>query len=1250
MYNRYSPFTHLSQMSVDISSLSISGTGFDEIAMDQYHQILKVAIASYRVEPRFRKRVLPRHVSNDENSDSHFKKPKVIKVSSRTISDLRKYLNPLKKGKPVKLISTSLSTQVFNALLTYLTKLDKSKQLETIEKPENFLRQFMLIATRELKTLKGQMFMDSLDTQTTIFLSIMQEVVKNDKEGDSIMKKLQEARFTLSSSSNNVNDFEYIMPSFKLSEMSLAQHVGAIFQIDDKELQNDILSLKNNITPDKIIHDQKTYLVNCLKQQHLVYQKRDFLDSSSFTNWLKVESLNTENYISQIDSKPVNLCEPSAFFNLVPRSSALYYQTLLEKCMRYDSRMNASSNTPLLSTSSRELIEECVKIWRIDAFTAMIYFFKTSCSTVLSTSDGSINSDLFFLVLNLMKKYLTDLKLSIDKSTWPSKTRLEWIDCLEICYLKTMKGIQTCISQVLTSKPPFSQYLNVLAEIEQDSLFRNIVAKHVPDKLEKQLIHKLNDTILLRYKDLLTEIPTDNTIDLIHIADLSRKIVEDTKMLQKRYKHPLLGKIPIAPTYAKRIITDFAVDAKYMLKSIKQNSADISFADALDIYKTLSEIRDIFTQVTDTPFKFDLEKGFYKYLKNWAINASEQIVAVTNTAVAQDDLGCASPENDILYSTSVKDIFMMINQNVSFLKDLNWKNEYHLAKVSTLLFQYISMALITYCDKMYDTIVADLDEEDQKNVATTLPGETNSYDSLLSGTSAWIADMKAAVTRSQKLTPPEPYAFKNRTCVALNNIVQCLQNLDELEDILDPEYVSNVMNRENPSIFKEYTNHFFTIKVVQAEGIKSPVGKDAPDANVWLSNNNTKKVFARTRTIPSSDRPEWDEEFEVVLFPGASVSILATLWDKSFKRFSSDAVIGRTLFHLSPKEFNNNGIPRDLILNLDTEGTLVLQVSLESEREDALFCMGKTRRSLIHARDRVIKLMVGKFSPFIQFAFSRDVLKNACGSNGLLLISEEQRIDVILPLFDYLNSNLDILARILPESLLQKVILQMWNVVLASAEHLILPLLSTVKMAKNSNKLWSNINFNSGMNIAGFGRPLTPLEVKTVFEWLHVLCYEQFYNEGEGASLEKLQNYQYKLLLKVSEHYEKPVGEILSKVRECEPMTIEHIRERNYFYITVDSKEKKLTRAATIARQKTIGAQGSKKQMHKAAEDVKIAQETDSNANAAAFEDMLLRILLTKGEMGFVAERLEQREKFTQSVSAESFARAAAAGAFNGIR
>lgn len=1276
-----------------------------------YHAVLKIILLEYINEARFRTPIKQTLAPEPGTSNRHSRNSRSfgdsdVKLPSYLLPNLETRLNLVamkKMGREYDEMTRRSLLRLYSELLDPAVKAEISR----INKPEYLVMKFVSSANKEvvkLGTIPHDEILNMVFKQAEIFVQILISLIQKDKNSDAIIAKLREHKESLKPSVKQVNgpspvpdNATYLKPTFRVTDMEkpMIELIQQLFSVDQIKLQQDVFKFKD-LAQEKTLHKDIQQVSFYLGKDLGKFTAKSFASNEAYQQWKQRENSLCQAILSKypipaamklIEAPPLPSGED--FYILPPSSlTKVYYVNLIKLCLLNQVDINSQASTddkPMLGKQATTLLSTCARFWRIDFPTRAVAIY-TACHLTDILKDSlygdmkdvaPINLELSQNMFHICKRIVEDFgKMDWeDKAMWSLSDQEEWTKNLSLSYNETFFGIKESLSMIFnkTVKPKFGPYLMFLGDyLESDSLFEGVKDTGLPKKWEKKLSKALLRFSELRYAELLSNLPRDDTLSIIHIFDISDSIVSDIKMLQKRYKLPLLGFLNVSRTVAAVLTGMFALDSKNILKHIdaytKNRGEFLPYGDALEAYKSLSEIRFLFKQVSpkDSPFKFDLEKFFFPFLNAWVAESGEKIQGIINQAIEQDTFEPIDIEDDTKkFSSSVLDIFTLIKEYLKILGNLNWENEFQVAKIYTSILKSISDGVLTYSSRISERILKDLDEEEQKRLAQAANPNVESK-----GSAYWFNEVKNVVSNIQngsKIEIEEPYNFKPETCIALNNIAAMMQQLSKLEELLDPEMISNTVNRHDPASQRKYTSHIFSLRLIKAENLKSANSSSNPSnmhPYITLIDTLARKTIGKTRTINNTNNPDWDEEFEVTLPANSTLTVSVTVWDE---RIGTHSICGRSLLQLDPLRFKHDGIPQEIYLDLDSQGRVLVEVAVESEREDAIFVLGRAHRSLKRSQERIIKLIVEKFSRFIHYCFSRSNLRSVCGGNGLLKPTQDQMDDAMMPLYNYLNMNLQVLAEYLTKDLLLKVMLAAWIVVVSSADELLLPRLASAKTFHLSNigsKLKSNNNNGSAagwqsavtsamanvshsIGISGFGKSLTNNELETVFSWLNFLCFDFFHNDGNGPPVRDLKNEQYQALLLLPVYYDRDIEFLESEVERLSPAFIKTLRDRNNFdtHEPTDSPKRTRSRAGTLVRNKTILANATAKSR---ADAVKRAEEARSDPIAAQTlaEDVILRLLLIKDQKSYVARRLEQRERLAHSIATERLARAAAEGKF----
>lgn len=177
----------------------------------------------------------------------------------------------------------------------------------------------------------------------------------------------------------------------------------------------------------------------------------------------------------------------------------------------------------------------------------------------------------------------------------------------------------------------------------------------------------------------------------------------------------------------------------------------------------------------------------------------------------------------------------------------------------------------------------------------------------------------------------------------LNNVEYALAQLDKLEKGINVDGCAEVIAKNSPPQLKKVrksANNVFTIKIVEAEDLKACDIGGGSDPYVVLTDEYQKRI-AKTRIIYNNLNPRWENTVD--LTTQGPLNIIATIWD--WDAVGDHDYVGRTSIKLDPVHFSDF-LPREYWLDLDTQGRLLLRVSMEGERDDIQFYFGKAFRTL----------------------------------------------------------------------------------------------------------------------------------------------------------------------------------------------------------------------------------------------------------------------------------------------------------------
>ena len=183
-----------------------------------------------------------------------------------------------------------------------------------------------------------------------------------------------------------------------------------------------------------------------------------------------------------------------------------------------------------------------------------------------------------------------------------------------------------------------------------------------------------------------------------------------------------------------------------------------------------------------------------------------------------------------------------------------------------------------------------------------------------------------------------------------------MQELDKLEKLMNVDACAAVVEKaDGPrKQVKRPNKYVFTIKIVEAEDLKACDPNGTSDPYVVLGDEYQKRL-AKTRVVMRNLNPRWDESVDITVT--GPLNVVATIWD--YDTFGDHDFVGRTSLKLDPLHFSDY-LPREFWLELDTQGRILLRVSMEGERDDIQFYFGKAFRILKRAERDMVRGITDK--------------------------------------------------------------------------------------------------------------------------------------------------------------------------------------------------------------------------------------------------------------------------------------------------
>ncbi|CAK5271769.1 unnamed protein product [Mycena citricolor] len=1095
---------------------------------DLFNYVLRVSYLSYLMTPKPTEVTTQVSTSSDLRDKEH---SRLSALSNFSIGDLFKDIRDGSKSvkfpeKLLKVLEQKLQNIAMGKDPSYSEQLVRrtmakfygqfqidsfKRQMKENRKIEELILMFATHATTVLKkepSLAGDGWKLELNNQIATFVKMLRECLRTvNHVSPELLSRLDTYASKLAPQSSNDSGYDssstrdsISIPAISNSvmDMELVRVVAGLFRIPESQLQREVDSLRATCTPKAALVDLKTCLKNINAGASFPGRREDFSTDSAWQNWRTAET----SYLQQMVVAMVQFNPELAKSTPAERESA---GRPVSSYSGYDAPARTTS------IGSRR------SLYALDS--------EMMQDDVLDDDEITVGHNFTFIPPNPKKHYkrllehclLTDLEImlspEVDDNDEVSLGILSTphLDLLNECALRWRIGHAYRAICFVDIVKQFYERQDIPLECIPEALSH--ISKVSSDTEPEEWPSADSEYLAHVYGGLFNTFLSN----LYHAMDAVPNI-------KASEVEPFL-KLDLVSLFVEATIPSFIQEIQSSQKRLFESSMngptpDVPIQDIFALYRRSKTLLGMFSAFCpDASIEFDINTFYEPYVRQWLQTTDSKTSQWVEAAIAADKFEAEGSEG---HSSSIVDLFDSLRSPVGFLHDLEWDDEYQLARFFTSLSKSMSKAIEHYCRTVEGLFLTEM-----------FPRPSDYLQPQKS--SAWLEKARQLAASGDKKV--EPFNFQPQTCVKLNNVEAARRLLDNMYNETQADKISDILKQMPPVPNKttEAERFLFSVKIVIAEGLvpldSSP--SRMADTFVTLSDENGVRM-AKTRTIYDTLSPRWDETFDISV--EKPLWLMVSVRDRAL--VGKHDTVGRAYLCLDPRRFGDF-LTHDLWMDLDSQGRVLVRISMEGEKDDILFYFGRAFRSLKRAESDMVRIFIDKMAPFIQQCLSRSVLKSLLkgGASGLdynkaisnvtalwgsaigtssnevqipLPSSEKPRIrpdeltdveieQAILPLFDYFDANLQTLNTYLSDTAKEMVMTRVWKEILNIIEGLLIPPLSDI---------------SSDM------KPLTDKEVDVVFKWLKFLR-DYFYANGEGpVPLEAIQNQKYRDVVSIRLYYD----------------------------------------------------------------------------------------------------------------------------------
>ncbi|KAF7307798.1 hypothetical protein MKEN_01139900 [Mycena kentingensis (nom. inval.)] len=1203
--------------------------------------------------------------------------PKSVKFPEKLLKVLEQKLQSIAMGKDPAYSEQLVRRTMAKFYGQFLVDSFK-RQMKENRKIEELILMFATHATTVLKkepSLAGDGWKLELNNQIAVFVKMLRECLRSVSHVspellsrlDTYTAKLAPSQSSSDSgydSASTRNSITIPTVSSNVADMDLVRVVAALFRIPESEAQREVDGLKGVCTPKAALTDLKTCLKNINAGVPFPGRRDDFETDDAWHHWRSTETSNLQQMVvamvqfnpelakstpaeSAAAARPGSIYDPHPtrnpsigsrrsmyaagamdgdgleddvngddeipvghHFTYIPSNPRKYYKRLLEHCLLTDLEImlspevddNDEVSLGILSAAHLDLLNEVAIRWRIG------HSYRATCFLDL-VKQFYERQDIPMECIPEALTHISKVMADMDLERWPAHDSEYLSNVYGGLFNTFLSNLYHAMDAIPAIKPSeVEPFIAVLEHIRDSGLLerfgfdQDVNARFVDIRAQvKQVAVRWYQ---LKLKDLQSAPGVNRALPLLLMTD---EIEKAAKNLDKRFPQPILGQLDLVSLVMEVQIPAFVREVQSSQKRLFESSMngptpDVPIQDIFALYRRTKLLLEMFRAfVPDGRVDFDINGFFEPYVRQWLVNTDNKTGQWVDAAIKADKFEAEGPEG---HSSSIVDLFESLKSPINFLQDLEWEDEYQEARFFTSLSKTMAKAIEQYCRSVEGLFLSEM-----------FPRPSEYLQPQKS--SAWFekARQLAIITGEKKV---EPFNFQPESCVKLNNVEAARKLLDNMYNQAQADKIAEIVAQAPPVPSKtENEKYLFSVKICIAEGLvpldSSPTSK--LDTFVTLSDEAGMRL-AKTRTIYESLNPRWDETFDISV--EKPLWLMVSVRDRAL--VGKHDTVGRAYLCLDPRRFGDF-LTHDLWMDLDSQGRVLVRISMEGEKDDILFYFGRAFRSLKRAESDMLRIFIDKLSPFVQQCLSRSVLKALLksdksssdytnraisgvtalwGSAASALSSSSNEVQIplhgserprqrhdeltdieieqaILPLFDYLDANLLTLNTYLSETAKAMVMSRVWKEMLSIIEGLLIPPLSDA---------------SSDM------KPLTDKEVDVVFKWLKFLR-DYFYANGEGpVPLEVVQNQKYRDVVDIRLYYDWHTDALME---ECVRMMQQNLR----------SSSTTKRRVKSVYQQRNLGTIKNRKKEKK---------EEKESSNG----ETIMRILrMRSGTSDFIAQQMQ---------------------------
>jgi hypothetical protein len=439
-----------------------------------------------------------------------------------------------------------------------------------------------------------------------------------------------------------------------------------------------------------------------------------------------------------------------------------------------------------------------------------------------------------------------------------------------------------------------------------------------------------------------------------------------------------------------------------------------------------------------------MAKWFRAFVLQWLSHSEGKLFQWVKSAIEHDDLQSISEQ--VLHSSSVLDLFTSFQQLVDFIKGLDWPNEHEARRFFFAVFYDIIAAIARYGFLSIEQLSIALASR-RSNQPPPPPKK------------AKIGKIRVPIPKmirkKAKVGLVGDARLSQEACIRVVNNHAIKSRFSALLENIPQVHSRQSSALQNASLLDSKSTCIVSIRVLG--GQMKPIRPWATLMRARISNKNG-KIIGRTGVIRQVSEPSWNTPIYAVYdfsSPQLHLGIVHYLDQRQESLFCYGS--------FSTQGLSMSG-PIQTKVTFGEYGYVMVECELMPETKESLLditswmCDTNENIMIEYIVDQLTYDFRDRIHPISLKYKTNSIVKFFKDENTTSLSHEEiQEIEAYLsPLFDYLNSNLEVLMGHMEETIGLNVVSGVWNRFVQDAEALIVPSLMS---DSKEQKQWDEKRF-----------------------------------------------------------------------------------------------------------------------------------------------------------------------------------------------